>query len=428
MSTQMFGWGTHPVEPLHRIPAVDIARGLAVIGVLFVHVQFYGAPAYHTGLMASTHSLPGLAVLAVQFFAQGKFDALFALLFGAGIAMQLSDYETVSSGLPRAIIARRLIVLAVIGVLHMTLLWYGDLLFYYGILGILLLPLWRLPAKALLPFAVFCLMFPAIFGLVKIRYHFPTPQAARSAAAGPRQSDRSGQAAQLAAQQAAQQSKRTYSAGSFAEVAEQRWHDVMIRVVPTVISLPHLFGMFIIGMYVGRRRIVTGMCAHLAWIRRVFWWSLAVGLIVNMISVGLRLVARPQVMPPWILVPAQTTFYLSGPILACAYASGIALLVTRGGGLARSLFVLGPAGRMALTNGLLQSIVCTTLFYGYGFGLYGKLDPLAMVGLAALIVAAEVLLSRAWLKQFPFGPVEWLWRFATFGRSPEMKRSATASA
>jgi uncharacterized protein len=426
MSTQAFSLDApRPIEPPRRIPALDVVRGFAIVGLLFANMPFYSAPTYHTGLMGSTNSLAGLVVVAIQFFFQGKLYALFSFLFGVGIAIQLArrDAGRMSLGM----IVRRLIVLALIGVLHVTLLWYGDVLVYYAVIGLLLLPLWRWPSKVLLAMAAFFVFFPVMFGLVKIRYHFPTPQSAQPTAAGAPRADRTSEAAQQAARQAADDSVRIYSTGSFTEVAAQRWHDVEIRVVPAATALPHIFAIVLVGFYVGRRGIARQLDAHRDWMRRVFWWSLGVGLISNVISVGLRLVARPQVMPPWILLPAQATFYLGAPTLAFAYASGIVLLLLRGGRVADWLLALAPTGRMAVTNYLLQSVVCTTLFYGYGFGLYGKLDAVAMVGLSALIVAAEVVLSHMWLRRFPFGPVEWLWRLATYGRSRTIERSVVVS-
>jgi uncharacterized protein len=426
MSTQAFSIDApRPIEPPRRIPDLDIIRGVAVVGLLFANMPFYSAPTYHTGLMATMTSLNGLAVLAVQFFFQGKVYALFAFLFGQGIAMQLARLD--AGGMSRGVIVRRLLALAVIGVLHVTLLWYGDILVYYSVLGLLLLLMWRWPSKLLLSLAVFCLAFPVMFGLVKISAHFPTPRTAQSTAAGAPQADRTSEAAQQASQQAAQDSVRIYATGSVREVAVQRWHDVQIRVVPAATALPHFFAMLLFGLYVGRRGIARDLEAHLPWIRRVFWWCLAAGLVMNAISVGLRLVARPQVMPPWILLPAQATFYFGAPAFAFAYASGIVLLLERGGRAARWLRLLAPAGRMAVTNYLLQSVICTTLFYGYGFGLYGKVDAVSMLGLSALIVGGEVVLSHVWLRRFTFGPVEWLWRFATYGRAPAIVRSVVVS-
>jgi uncharacterized protein len=108
---------------------------------------------------------------------------------------------------------------------------------------------------------------------------------------------------------------------------------------------------------------------------------------------------------------AQT---IGSPALTLTYVLAIGLALGRPAG-RRLLAPLAPVGRMALSNYLFQSLVCTTIFYGYGLGLYGKVSPLAGVGIAVAVFAAQVPLSRAWLARFRFGPMEWLWRSATYG-------------
>jgi uncharacterized protein len=115
--------------------------------------------------------------------------------------------------------------------------------------------------------------------------------------------------------------------------------------------------------------------------------------------------------------PVRTAVHtLGGPLLSLGYASGLALLSTR----ARWRGVLRPvgaAGRMALSNYLLQSLLCTTLFYGYGFGLLGQLGPAGGALLALAVWAASLAWSTLWLRRFSYGPAEWLWRTLTYGRA-----------
>ena len=112
---------------------------------------------------------------------------------------------------------------------------------------------------------------------------------------------------------------------------------------------------------------------------------------------------------------------IGGPLLCFAYASGLALLVA-GQPWRQRLAPLGAAGRMALTNYLLQSLVCTTLFYGYGVGLLGRLGAAAGLALALALWAAQLGLSVLWLRHFRYGPAEWLWRSLTYLRAQPMRR------
>src|SRR5262249_18429776 len=112
-----------------------------------------------------------------------------------------------------------------------------------------------------------------------------------------------------------------------------------------------------------------------------------------------------------------------GPLLCFAYASGLALLVARDSW-RRRLAPLATAGRMALTNYLLQSLLCATLFYGYGAGLLGRFGAAAGGALTVAILAAELALSTLWLRHFSYGPAEWLWRSLTYLRAQPTRRAA----
>jgi uncharacterized protein len=116
-----------------------------------------------------------------------------------------------------------------------------------------------------------------------------------------------------------------------------------------------------------------------------------------------------------------TTFLLSGPLLGFSYVCGLALLL-RHEAWRRRLAPLAAVGRMSLSNYLLQSLVCTTLFYAYGFGLYGKTGPTVNLVLALGLFTAQVLLSLWWVRRFRFGPAEWLWRSLTYGEKQPMRR------
>lgn len=111
---------------------------------------------------------------------------------------------------------------------------------------------------------------------------------------------------------------------------------------------------------------------------------------------------------------------LTGPLLALGYAAALALLAQRPRWAAR-LAPLGAAGRLALTNYLAQSLICTTLFYGYGAGLFGQVGAAAGILIAIAIYALQLLWSVWWLRHFRFGPAEWLWRTLTYGRAQPMR-------
>ena len=182
--------------------------------------------------------------------------------------------------------------------------------------------------------------------------------------------------------------------------------------------------MFLLGLYAGRRRIFENIPAHLPLIRKVLWWGLGLGLVGNFVGYAyLYLIASTlfpdPTVPSFTRVLVWLSFNIGKPALGLSYASAIILLVQRKAWKIR-LGPLAAVGRMALTNYLLQTLICTTIFYGYGLGLYGKVDPTLILVLSVFIFALQILLSVWWVRRFRFGPAEWLWRTLTYGKRQPM--------
>jgi uncharacterized protein len=181
--------------------------------------------------------------------------------------------------------------------------------------------------------------------------------------------------------------------------------------------------MMLLGLYAGKRRIFANLPEHLPFIRKLWLWSLAIGLVGNFLYVyfGAQS-ARTMPSPALMISLAGQTF--GAPALAIFYMSSLVLLFQRPTW-QRVLSPLAAVGRMALTNYLLQSIICTLLFYGYGLGLYDEVGPAGGILLAIVIYTFQVLWSNWWLRRFQFGPMEWLWRTLTYGRRQPMTLAVT---
>ena len=171
---------------------------------------------------------------------------------------------------------------------------------------------------------------------------------------------------------------------------------------------------------VGRRRIFQNISSYLPLIRKLMWWGLGLGLAGTLVSVGGHW--------PYPSVPysrgmrhySGLLWFFGTPALSLFYAC-VLILVAHQQAWKRRLSPLAAVGRMALTNYLLQSLVFSTVFYGYGLGLYGKVGPAANVALTALIYGLQIPLSVWWLQRFRFGPAEWLWRTLTYGKLQPMR-------
>jgi len=180
-----------------------------------------------------------------------------------------------------------------------------------------------------------------------------------------------------------------------------------------------VLGMFLIGALVGRLRIYRDLAGNATLIRRVFCVCAPIGVAGNAALVPLH-AATPDYPPSGMWVVEQCLFAIAVPAMALAYASGFALLWQRGW--SRMLNALAPAGRTVLTTYVSQTLIGISLFYGIGLRIGDKLSFVQMTLAAAAIFALQCFASRTWLRSFRFGPLEWLWRRATYGTPVEMLR------
>jgi uncharacterized protein len=376
---------------------VDILRGFAVLGILLVNMlSFSGYLRTPTQDMGAVHRL---ATLFIRFVAQAKFYTLFSFLFGWGMAIQMR--RTAQRDRPFVLFyVRRLIILLLIGLAHAILIWEGDILVYYALLGLPLLFFRKRSNKTILITAIICILIPVLLS---------TP--------GPATSIRewhAGLAAPLRRRMMEGHQANVYVEGSYLETSIHRAKAASFGYASLMYWAPHVLGMFLLGLYIGRRRIFHDIGLHLPLFRRVMWSGLIVGLVFNVIFVTAG--DSPDLFPlAYRELATRGARTIAGSALCLFYVSGIVLL-TRKRRWMEWLSPLAFAGRTALSNYLLQSMVCTLLFYGYGMGLYRKLGPAITIFLTLLLFRSQVGLSRWWLKCHRFGPAEWLWRSLTYGK------------
>jgi uncharacterized protein len=175
-----------------------------------------------------------------------------------------------------------------------------------------------------------------------------------------------------------------------------------------IIFEPIAFAMFLLGLAIGRARIVWSLSTSLPSIRRLGVWAAGIGVLANLAFVTMEDGAWKAPVPAadWL---SGVGFVIGGPSLMLAYAAGLIVLLQRPVWRGR-LAPLAAAGRMPLTNYLMQSVICTTIFYGYGLGLFGRIGVAAGLALSLAIFAAQVVLSVWWFRRFEFGALEWVWR------------------
>jgi uncharacterized protein len=385
---------------------LDVLRGLALLGVLVANVALIAAPARETALSAldDAHPLDAAAEVVVAVLVTGKFYPLFALLFGIGLALQLGRPNGVR------LVGRRLSVLLVIGLAHALLVWTGDILIVYALLGALVVAAFRRRSSGTLArWAIVLLAGPALFaggavaGAELARVALPAFDAEMAAEDADATARIRREAARL---------RTVYGDGSYADTLADRVTTTPAAVAGGVgLGLLSVLPAMLLGVILVRHGLPAGLPARSALLRRVRRWGLRVGLPLNVAAVTALYLLGPRADAGLLL----GVLPFAGSVLALGYGATVALAVLDRSWAAR-LMPLAPVGRLALTNYLLGSVVATTIFSGYGLGLYDRVGAAAQVVLALLLFGLQVLLSGWWVRRFRFGPAEWLWRSATYGR------------
>ncbi len=410
-----------PITGQERLPAIDTLRGLAIFGILLVNMSSFNAPldAARLGTVLWP-SLPDCAARwVIRTLAEGKFYTLFSFLFGLGMAIQMERVEA-RGGCFARLYLRRLAVLLLIGACHVVLLWYGDVLVIYALLGFPLLLFRRLAAKTILICCLLAYLIPILIMSASLApEQWPSFDGQTAAQAAPWD----GWTAEDVAA-AMEPDIATYGRGSFAEIMVGRLEDYR-SLLSSIVKyfVPQVFAMFLLGLWVGRRRILHDPAPHERLLRRLVLWGLPFGLLCNAGFTALLHIGGEE----WLIWPTFEGYVLQWvgvPPLAFGYAAGVVLLI-RSDAWRRRLAPLAAVGRMALSNYLLQTLICTTLFYSYGLGLFGKVGPALGLLMTVVIFALQIPLSVWWLHRFRFGPMEWLWRSLTYARRQPMRRVAT---
>lgn len=367
---------------------LDVLRGFSLLGIILVNLLAFNTPLPNVDL-ASFYTLPSDIKWQqlLDIYVQGSFYPLFAMLFGYGLAMQWQksvarDQPFFSTGI------RRMVGLLIIGLLHAFLIWWGDILMMYAVFGTILLLFLRLQPVLLVVMALF------LNGLLQIGFFILMP----------RTSFEEGYYLDVVS---TQQALGTYATGTWQEIFDQRLLDLAVQNDIT---------MWFVGFFTILPYMLIGAAAS-KWqlIQRAkqvkgLWMALA----VICIPLGIFLKNLPILQERTFFLDYIKT-YVGGPITALGYAA-IIVLLCMSPLIAKVMNPFAKVGRMSLTTYIGQSIILSVLFYGYGFGWYGKIGVQAGIVIALAIFVVQVIIAELWLARFKQGPIEWLWRKFTYGK------------
>lgn len=407
-----------PLKQTERIDLIDALRGFALLGILMVNMLYMYEPMSSMMLEAKPDASVKhiIAESFIKFFFEGKFYVIFSMLFGFGFYIFLNkSTDNGISTLP--IFKRRLFFLLLFGVAHITLLWAGDVLLYYALFGFLLILFIKASDKKIIRWAVTLALIPTfLLSLIVIAVSLSSHNPAVKT-----EIDFHLQGNETVMNELVERASLVYSTGSFNEIVLVRIEEYITLLSGSLFFFcPVILSMFLVGFLVGRKGIIANYANNLHLFKKLFWWGLSVGVITNILYMVSFRYAIMNVPDGWSLL-ASSMHSLGGISLGLCYMSGIIILFIKG---KADLLIkyLVPVGRMALTNYLMQSIICAILFHSYGFGLFGKVEVWQGIVLTLMIFVSQIVWSICWLNNFQFGPFEWIWRSLTYYKFQPMRK------
>ncbi|MFE1552154.1 DUF418 domain-containing protein [Streptomyces sp. NPDC058718] len=397
----------HPAGPsttraAPRLAHVDALRGFALLGILVVNIG-YLASAYHgTGIEDPGFDTPLDAAVRwlVAVFFEAKFFLLFSFLFGYSFTLQLdSAARSGAAFAPRFL--RRLAGLFVLGALHAVLLFPGDILTTYAVLGLVLLAARRLrPRTAVRSAVVLFAVTAAAYVLLALAVH----------AAG-------GGGADPGAAAGAERAAEALRGGPASVIGAHLDQLPDVAFLLVFFQAPAALAAFLLGLAAGRGRVLGDLARHRRTLVRLQWAGFTVGLLGGLVYAHASLVSPGGAYQ----ILALGIDVVTAPLLAAAYAATVLRLAVGRHG-ERVTAALGPVGSVTLTGYLAQSLVCALLFTGYGAALVGRVAPPGVLAMALALFAAQAAGARWWLRRYRYGPLEWLLRAWTTLTLPPLRR------
>jgi len=402
--------GAAPVDISERISSIDVLRGFAVLGILIMNIQSFSmieAAYLNPTAYGDLTGLNRLVWVLSHMLADTKFISIFSMLFGAGIVL-MADRAEAKGVTPRLINTRRNIWLMVLGMLHAYLLWYGDILFTYGVCGLIVFAGRKASPRKLI--IVGLILFSVVFllnGLFGLTVpYWPEENKLQAIESWGASAERT--SAELAA----------YRGTWLDQMAFRARGAILLQTFILLIREGwHVCGLMLIGMAFFKMGILSALRS-----RRFYLLMMAIGFGAGFPVVATGMVR--QFAAGWsfeysMFLGSQYNYW--GSLLVASGYIGMVMLVCRSGALRRLRERLTAVGRMALTNYLVQTIICTTIFYGHGLGLYGSVERKHQILIVFAVWVFQVLVSPIWLQHFRFGPFEWAWRSLTYGKRQPMR-------
>jgi uncharacterized protein len=380
------------VSPEQRVAPIDVLRGIALFGVLTVNLMNDFRVSIFQQILGVSTARGESDRLVERIVALGfssKALCLFSLLFGVGLAIQfgrLSRY-----GHPLYWLFRRLAVLLAFGLIHLLLIWNGDILTEYAIAGLVVLPLLLVRSSVLWVAALALLALYAAGPILLYSIPYPDADTMRAHVA---------------------RANQVYPLGSLAEIWRFSLGELRLIFPFHIFVFPRTLALFLLGALLWR----SGMLERLA----DFKYRMLAAAAVAIGSGAAMMAADAYGFLAESLAVRGVAANLAPVILALGYGAAV-LALTQLPATGRALSVFAPIGRMAFTNYLMQSFILGYIFFGYGLGQFGGMGATLAFALGIAVYNLQMLFSAWWLRHYRFGPIEWLWRTLMYGVAQPMR-------
>ncbi|WP_417889028.1 DUF418 domain-containing protein [Xanthomarina gelatinilytica] len=408
----------HPVTKEDRIDFLDILRGIAILfiyaaNIVYFSGYFFFPPEAH--IPATNLVTDNFVDFTAFTLIDGKFYSIFSLLFGIGCAIQFQNLN--NNNKPFApFFKRRMFWLLMFGLVHLVFIWLGDILTLYALLGFVLVWIVNCTNKQLINWAILLILFPIAnwFVIHVANFNYPNYifqlNTEYSKHFGFQMTEWQGK--EFSDFQAYLKND------NMVEFFKMNVGNTFIRIGNILLEgrMFKVLGIFLIGLWTGRKILTEDLLNNIKFQKKVALYGICIGLPVSAFRSYIEFFSNQDLF--WSFL--NTLSYAFGTVpLAMGYTALLALMYKKK---VKFLHWFAPVGKTALSNYIFQTFISITLFYGIGFNLAGKFGITVIMGITLLIFILQIFMSNWWLKHFRFGPLEWIWRQATYGKKIKLKK------
>ena len=402
----------NPVEKTNRIQSIDLLRGIAILGILIMNIQSFAMPsaAYNNPLaFGDLTGLNKMTWILSHLFADQKFMSIFSILFGAGIILITEKKELLTGSSLKLHYTRNLILL-LIGLHHAHLIWYGDILVAYALCSFLVYPFRKLSPKKLLITGLLILSVPSFLNGF---FQFSLPYMPASELQDLRLD-------WAPTNELIEQEITAFTGSISSQIKINSQQALFLETFVFLIQfLWRAGGLMLVGMALFRWGVLSAERSRSFYLKSAFY-SLIIGFPIIIYGIYMNFTMNWDFQ--YSMFTGSQFNYWGSLFVAYGYISLI-MVFAQSDNYYTMKKRLASIGQMALTNYILHSFIGVLIFFGIGFGFFGKIDRSLQILIVGIIWIFQYLTSEKWLNSYRFGPLEWVWRSLTYGKKQPFLRS-----